>query len=144
MILCFYTWRFNIWNAQKVFLASLDWFIRKKEYLMAVKRHKRKRGKSKSRSKDARWTPCLPPGLFLRLSVLPPSDDSPSWIKYPWKDGLLFSIVLNNRHNQQIRQVHHIDSNPNIQLCGQRNKADEAAHTGGPKSDTVSPENITL
>lgn len=72
---------------------------------MAVDRNKGKGGKSKSRSKDARWTPCLPPGLSLQLSMRLPSDASPSWIKYPWKDGLLCSIVLNSRHGQQIRQA---------------------------------------
>lgn len=119
-----------------------------KQKSMAVDRNKRKRGESESRSKDARWTPCLPPGPFLQQSMLPPSDASPSWIKYPWKDGLLFSIVLNNRHSQQIRQEHHIDSNTNIkQRAGQRNKPDEADTQGGRNlstPDTVSSENATL
>lgn len=115
---------------------------------MAVDRNQRKRGKSKSRSKDARWTPCLPPGPFLQLSVLPPSVASPSWIKYPWKDGLLFSIVSNNRHNQQIRQVHHNDSNTNVQqLCGSAEQTRWSSTYSEAKTlacQTVTSENTTL
>lgn len=100
---------------------------------MAVDRNKRKRGKSKSRSKGARWTPCPSPELFLQLSVLSASGTSPSRIKYPWKDGLLFSIVLNNRHNQQIRHIHYTYSNTNIKhwpCVGQWHTPREAAHNG--------------
>lgn len=117
MILYSYTWSFNF-SCPNIISKKLRLIHKKKKVSNPVHGNKRKRG-SKSRSKGARWTPCLPPGPFLPLSVLPPSDASPSRIKYPWKDGLLFSIVLNNRHNQQIRQVHHIDSNINIKkLCG--------------------------
>lgn len=98
-------------------------------------RNRGKGGKSKSRSKDARWTPCLPPGLFLQLSVLPPSDASPSWKKYPWKDGLLCSIVSNNRHNQQVRQVRYIYSNTNIKRpCG---SAEQTRGSGTQREDTI-------
>lgn len=100
---------------------------------MAVDRNKRKGGKSKSRSKGARWTPCPSPELFLQLSVLSASGTSPSRIKYPWKDGLLFSIVLNNRHNQQIRHIHYTYSNTNTKhwpSVGQWHTPGEVAHNG--------------
>lgn len=84
---------------------------------------------SKDRSKDARWTPCLPPETALQLSAWPPSGTSPSWIKYPWKDGRLFSIVLNNRHNQQIRHTHYTCSGTDISSCGVSGTA-SGAHKG--------------
>lgn len=134
MIIGFHIREFDFLNCSKNhFNKILSEYMGKKESPMAVYRNERKRGKSKRRSKDARWTPCLPPGLFLQLSVLLPSDASPSRIKYPWKDGLLCSIVLNNRHNQQVRQVHYIYSNTNIKLWVSRTNRIKQHIKGGQK-----------